>query len=315
MMDAFLVVSPGPYTTVQDRGRFDYQHMGIPVSGALDSFAFRIANLLVGNCTGCAALEMTFTGARLEALCEADIAVTGAEMTLKVNGKPEACWKSIRIHRGDIIRIGTARSGCRAYLAVTGGIDVPMVMGSRSTYVAGRLGGLEGRILNERDIIKRGSGALLSSPRSFPSIPLYPPEIWLRAIPDDHADYFVGGAEGFFGSAFTVGVQSDRMGYRLQGPELFREEGAPKSMISEPVMPGAVQVPPNGQAVILLCEQTLGGYTKIASVISPDLDRVAQAKPGDVVHFAPVTLNEAHAIYRDHTRYIAKLATLLSPSK
>jgi len=314
MMEAFLVRSPGPHTTVQDRGRYDYQHMGVPVSGALDSFAFRVANLLVGNSLFCAVLEMTFTGVGLEVLCEADVAVTGAAMTLKVNGRPAAGWKSVRVRPGDVIQLGAAKSGCRAYLAVTGGIDVPLVMGSRSTYVRGRLGGVEGRPLKEKDVLRRVDRALLSSPRSFPWIPEYPSEISLRAIPCNQADYFLESTEVFFASVFTVTAQSDRTGYRLQGPELVRDEGAPQSIISEPVMPGNVQVLPNGQGVILLVEQTLGGYTKIASVISPDLVKVAQAKPGDIVQFVRVTLDGAHVLYKEWARYEAQVEKLLGSS-
>lgn len=282
-MEAFLVRAPGPFTTVQDRGRVDYQDMGVPVSGALDSFAFRAANWLVGNSPDCAVLEMTFMGAHLEVLCEADIAVTGAETRLKVNGRNEAGWTSLRVRPGDVLRMGAAESGCRSYLAVTGGIDVPLIMGSRSTYVGGKLGGLEGRPLRKNDVVKRGKGALLSSPRSFPWVPEYSAEISLRAIPGTQVDCFHGSIDGFFDSAFTVTTQVDRMGYRLQGPEIQRDQGAPKSIISEPTAPGNVQVLTSGQPVILLVEQTLGGYTKIATVISPDLMKVAQAKPGDIV--------------------------------
>lgn len=311
MMEAFLVRSPGPWTTVQDRGRFGYRHMGVPVSGALDSFAFRVANWLIGNTADCAVLEMTFMGVHLEVLCEADIAVTGADMALKMNSVAGAGWRSVRVRPGDLIQVGAARSGCRSYLAVTGGIDVPLFMRSRSTYVTGKLGGVQGRPLKKEDVLKRGEGALLSAPRSFPWIPEYPAEILLRAIPGTQADCFEKTMEVFFRSKFTVTAQSDRMGYRLRGPELTRDDGTPKSIISEPTMPGNVQVPPNGQPVILLVEQTLGGYSKIATVISPDVAKVAQAKPGDIIQFVRVTLDEAHRLYREWVRYLAHVEELL----
>jgi antagonist of KipI len=312
MKDVFRIISPGPYTTVQDRGRFDYQDMGVPVSGALDLFAYGVANLLVGNAGGYAALELTFMGPHLEVMCEADIAVTGAEMDFTVNGEPAPGWVSIRVGRGDIVRFGQARSGCRAYLAVTGGIDVPVVMGSRSTYVGGRLGGFDGRPLKPDDVVRRGVGDLLRRKRSLSRFPALSTEIILRAIPGPQDDCFGAGLDLFYSSTFTVTAQADRMGYRLDGPQVPRREGAPRSIVSEPTVPGNVQVPADGQPIILLVEQTLGGYTKIATVISPDLSSVAQAKPGDSVRFVRVTVEEAHSVVREWARYKAEVEAFLA---
>jgi antagonist of KipI len=312
MKDVFRIISPGPYTTVQDRGRFDYLHMGVPVSGPLDSYAFGVANMLVGNSRDCAVLEMTFVGARIEVMCEADIAVTGAEMDLHVNGAQAPGWASVRVGRGDIVRFGQARSGCRAYLAVTGGVDVPLVMGSRSTYVGGRLGGLGGRPLKPGDVIRRGAGDLLRRPRALSRFPAYSTEIVLRAIPGPQDDCFEAGLGLFFSSTYTVATHADRMGYRLEGPRVLRDEGAPLSIVSEPTLPGNVQVPADGLPIILLVEQTLGGYTKIATVISPDLSGVAQAKPGDSVRFVMVTIEEAHSAVRIWARYLAEIEAFLA---
>lgn len=297
-MDMFKVLEPGIYTTVQDKGRYGYQQFGIPISGAMDQFAYRVANLLVGNPEDAAALEITVLGPHLEVLAEADIAVTGAEFPISVNGQSVEGWTSFRVKPGDVVTIRQVRSGCRAYLAVTGGIDVPVVMGSRSTYVGGKIGGYGGRPLRKGDILSRGEGRLLKAPRRLPHefIPTYPREILLRAIPGPQDDYFDEGLQIFFSSEFRVSAKADRMGYRLEGPTVPHREGVPKGIISEPSVPGGVQIPPDGQPIILLLEQTVGGYPKIATVISPDIGRVAQAKPGDRVRFERVDLETAHGI-------------------
>lgn len=311
MTEAFRILFPGPYTTIQDRGRFHYQDRGVPVSGSLDTFASVVANWLVGNSSDCAVLEMTYRGVHLEITCEAYLAIAGADMGAKLNGHPFPAWTSVYVKPGDTIRMGVAKSGCRSYLAITGGIDVPLVMGSRSTYVGGKLGGLEGRTLRMNDLLHRGQGSLLSSPRSFPWPPEYAREIPLRALPGPQLQYFQGIRDMFFSANFTVTSQADRMGYRLAGPEIARDPGAPKSIISEPITPGNIQILPSGQAVILLVEQTLGGYTKIATVLSSDIMKVAQAKPGDIIRFVPVTLTEAHKAYREWIQYMARTKSFL----
>lgn len=303
-MDIFRVHTPGPYTTVQDRGRFGFQHMGVPVSGALDLFAHTVANLLVGNRPTCATLEITFFGPELEVLNTADIAVAGADMALTVNDAAAAQWATIRVHKGDRIGFGQAVSGCRTYLAVTGGIAVDQVMGSRSTYVSGGIGGVAGRPLGAGDMLARGPGRLLERPRRLPWQPLYGSEIHLRAVPGPQDNCFAGSLDTFFASPYTVTDKTNRMGCRLQGPALERDPDAPKSIISEPSAHGNVQVPADGQPIILMVEQTIGGYTKIATVVTADLFKIAQARPGDRAHFHPVTLQEARALYRDWQQYL-----------
>ncbi|MGA6924779.1 MAG: biotin-dependent carboxyltransferase family protein [Desulfosarcina sp.] len=307
MTAALKVLAPGPSTTVQDRGRFDFQHMGVPMSGVADALAYRVANRLVGNPTGCAVLEATLVGPRVEALCPADIALTGARTALTVNGQSVRGWMSIRVGPGDVVDVGAADNGCRSYLAITGGIDTPPVMGSRSTYLGGRLGGLEGRPLKTGDVLHRGMGRLLDRPRRLPWHPLYAAKTCLRAIAGPQEAFFKASLDHFFASDFTVTAQANRMGYRLGGPAMSRDADAPASIISEPIMPGNVQVPADGQPIILLAEQTLGGYAKIATVISTDLFKVAQAKPGDIFHFIPVTLAQAHDIGRQWAAYLNQL--------
>jgi biotin-dependent carboxylase-like uncharacterized protein len=209
-----------------------------------------------------------------------------------------------------VVDAGIPESGCRSYLAVGGGIDVPPVMGSRATYLGGRIGGLQGRALQAGDILRRGPAPLQAAPRRLPWVPRYGSEVLLRAVPGPQDGYFRSALETFFECPFTVSAQANRMGYRLDGPALVREPGAPASIVSEPIVPGNVQVPANGQAIILLNEQTLGGYAKIATVITPDLSKVAQAKPGDTIRFAPVTVAEAGTIARQWAASLRDIQTL-----
>jgi biotin-dependent carboxylase-like uncharacterized protein len=313
-MDALLVLTPGGFTTIQDKGRYGYQQMGVPVSGVLDAFAFRAANLLVGNLKNAAAMEITVMGPRLEIMAQADIAVTGAEIGMTLNDQPVSGWKSLRVKSGDILDIQQVKSGCRAYLALSGGIDVPEVMGSRSTYVGGKIGGYHGRLLQARDVLKRGQSKLLSNVRETPSdmIPPYPSEIVIRAIPGPQDDFFQEGLQAIFQSDFMVSTKADRMGYRLQGPKVELRKGMPKSIISEPTMPGGVQIPADQQPIILMVEQTVGGYTKIVTVISVDLAKVAQATPGDTIRFEKVSLEMAHTLYQEQLKKMHDLEERLS---
>lgn len=313
-MEAFHVISPGSFTTVQDRGRYHFIDRGVPPSGSLDAFSAEIANRLVGNPAGSAVLEITMLGLTLEVLGDADVALTGAAMAVTVNRQAVPMWQTVPVKAGDAIRIGQAASGCRLYLAVTGGFDVPVVMGSRATCVKAKIGGLEGRPLRKGDVLSRLGGAPLAKPRVLPAerVPAFPAEITLRAVPGPQAEAFRSGLGTFFGSVYGVTTEADRMGYRLQGPPVHHDEGFPQSIISEPTVPGNVQLPADGQPIILLVEQTTGGYTKIATVVSTDLPKVAQAVPGNRVRFRSVTLGEAHEIYREHTRLLRAIETLLT---
>ena len=313
-MDAFAVLTPGGYTTIQDKGRYGYQQMGIPVSGVLDAFAFQAANLLVGNPKNAAAMEITVMGPRLEIAVEADIAVTGAEIGMTVNAQAVEGWKSFRVQPGDILDIQQVKSGCRAYLAISGGIDVPEVMGSRATYVGGKIGGYHGRVLKAGDVIKCGQARHSFRVREAPAdmIPRYPSDIVIRAIPGPQNDFFREGLDIIFQSDFMVSTKADRMGYRLQGPKVELQKGMPKSIISEPTMPGGVQIPADEQPIILMVEQTVGGYTKIVTVISVDLPKVAQATPGDTIRFERVSLETAHLLYQEQLKKMQELEESLA---
>ena len=312
MNPALRILSPGPGATVQDLGRFQAYHLGVPASGALDDYAHRVANWLVGNAATCATLEMAMIGACIEILGEADIAVTGARINLRINGEPARQWASLRVRPGDRLELGYAENGCRSYLAVSGGIDVPEVLGSRSTYVGGKIGGLMGRALVSGDILPRGERPVLDRACSLPWIPLYPENLVLRIIAGPHDQFFRQAQEGFFTSTFRVTNQSNRMGCRLSGPPVERDPEAPASIVSEPVVPGNIQIPADGQPIILLKEQTIGGYTCIATVVTADLWRIAQVKPGDTVKFTPISLEEGQCIYREWMDFLADTEHLLA---
>jgi antagonist of KipI len=297
-MDAIKVISPGGYTTIQDRGRFGFQHMGIPVSGALDNFSFEMANFLVGNNANLPVMEITVVGPCLEIQQEMNIALTGAKMEITINDIVVEQWCSIRVKPGDIINIGQIESGCRSYLSFSGGIDVPEVMGSFSTYVQGAIGGFKGRAIQKDDILKICKTTLSDKQLRVPGkfIPDYPCDVIVRAIIGPQDDYFNDGINTLFSSQYMVTAKADRMGYRLQGDSISIKKDSPKSIISEPSMPGSIQIPPDEQPIILFVEQTVGGYAKIATVISSDLRLVAQTTPGDNIQFEQIDLNSAHNI-------------------
>ncbi len=311
-MSAFKILAPGGYTTVQDMGRTGFQHMGVPVSGALDKTAFAMANILVGNPQTAAALELTVMGPSFEILREMDMALTGARMGIKINGEEKEAWQTLRVSPGDKVSLGQVKSGCRSYLAFSGGIDVPNIMGSRSTYTGGKLGGFSGRPLQADDVLDTFDAPLLARPKAIPGefIPQYPSQATIRVIPGPQDDYFDKGLELLFNAPYMVTPKADRMGYRLKGESVPIKEDMPKSIVSEPSMPGSIQIPADGQPIILLVEQTVGGYAKIATVISPDISRVVQTTPGDFIRFEKVAIKTAHAIVKEEYEMMARLKNL-----
>lgn len=314
LKEIFHILEPGAFTTVQDLGRYGFRQFGIPVSGALDQFSCRVANLLVGNPENAAVLEVTFVGPRLKVVSEGLLAVTGADVPVLVNDEPRNLWESFRVRPGDTLSVRVAAEGVRAYLAVSGGIEVPLVMGSRSTYPGGNLGGLNGRALMKGDILFSGETRLptegLSLPEAFRQS--LNQKTTLRAVAGPQDDCFDEGLAVFSESRYTVSAKADRMGYRLEGPAIPVREGKTSSIISEGSMPGGVQVPPDGQPIIVLVEQTIGGYAMIATVITPDLDRVAQARPGDIIQFTLVGLDEAHRFYAEYHARLDRIRSLLA---
>ncbi|MGD8229235.1 MAG: biotin-dependent carboxyltransferase family protein [Desulfobacteraceae bacterium] len=292
------ILTPGPLTTVQDLGRYGYGRYGVPSSGALDAFSLRIANLLVGNKEDEAGLEITLLGPKVKALTDCTIAITGADLQPQLNGKPLQMWGSHIMRHGDILYFRGPQSGCRAYLAIGGGISVTPVMGSKSTNLTSHFGGYEGRPLQQGDILRTDSPHhyLKAEARAFDPawIPSYSKDYLLRVLPGPQDEDFAEDTkEQFLETPFDVTPQSDRTGIRLAGPGIQKKTGMQESIISEGVVPGTIQVPGGAQPIIILVETITGGYRKIATVISADLPLLGQIKPGDTVSFKAVSMEQA----------------------
>ena len=302
-MSLLLVEDGGPLTTVQDLGRPGYLRVGIPASGPMDREAFLLANRLVGNPDTAAGLECTLIGPRLAFTDERLVAITGADMAPTVNGAPVPAWQGLRVRAGDVLRLGPARSGVRAYLAIAGGVDTPPVLGSRATYVRGRLGGLEGGALRKGDRLPLGRVGAARPRRVQPErVPTYGGEPELAVVLGPQDDRFTAaGIAALFEGPYQMLPQNDRMGARLQGP--FIEHTRGHDIISDGVALGGIQVIGEGQPIVLLADrQSTGGYTKIGTVCSFDIGRIAQVKPGGRLHFRRVTVAEAHAMLRQSLR-------------
>ena len=295
-MHVIEVLDGGMFTTVQDLGRYGYQRYGVPVSGAMDTFALRTANLLVGNREGDAGLEMTLAGPHLRFLDETVVAITGADLMPTLDGNPVPTWQPVAAQKDAELQFHGLRDGVRAYLAIAGGVDVPSMLGSRSTYTRANIGGLEGRSLAHGDRMAGSSGMERVEGRRFPqgAVPRYGHTLRLRVTPGQQYDAFTEqGIEAFLSSSYTVTPRSDRIGYRLEGPPIEHKTGA--DIVSDGIPLGAVQVTGDGMPIVLLADRgATGGYTKIATVISADIMRLAQAAPGDVVTFHRATLQEGH---------------------
>lgn len=308
-MELIEVLDGGLLTTVQDAGRFGYQRYGVPVSGALDTMALRAANRLAGNAGDEAALEMTLLGPRLRFRAAATIAIAGADLGALLDDRPLPAWESVNVPEGATLWFSGARDGLRAYLAVAGGLDVPPVLGSRSTYLRSRLGGYEGRALQAGDVLRGARVVVEASRRSAPGRrPAYGHEHRLRVLPGPQDDRFSpDGLHTFLSSAYSVTPQSDRMGCRLAGPAIRHCAGP--DIVSDGSPLGAVQVAGDGQPIVLMADRgTAGGYTKIATVISVDVCRLAQAAPGDTVRFEAVNLSEAHQALCEQAAWLEALA-------
>lgn len=299
------IVDPGPLTTVQDLGRHGHLRSGIPASGAMDRFAFVLANRLVGNDDDAAALECTLLGMRFEAEQACALAVTGADMPVTINGSAASSWRTLALQPGDKVRLGAARAGVRAYAAFSGGIAVPLALGSRSTYVRGRLGGLEGRALRKDDRLQLFDAPAPALRRAPPhAVPTYRDEPDIRVVLGPQADRFTpAGIATFLGQAYELLPQSDRMGARFSGPRIAHTNG--HDIVSDGIAAGSVQVPGDGQPIVLLADrQSTGGYTKIATVCSFDLGRIAQLRPGQTARFQEISIEQAHRLLCEYDAYL-----------
>ncbi len=320
----------GLLTTVQDLGRPGYQQYGVVVGGALDGFVARALNLCVGNDDNAALLEMAQTGPDLLFEQEVLIAWGGADFAATLNGEPLPRDRAVRIMPGEGVSFGLARSGLRAWLAIAGGIDVPLVMGSRTTYRRAGIGGHQGRTLVAGDVLKLFAPSAwaqhqlvaLAAARKRATTWTVRPDVMgkpaqpgtVRALRGPECEWFTKEARhAFFSAEWRATKEADRMGVRLQGPELNLAK--PQEMISSSVNAGVVQVPPAGQPIVLLpSRQSVGGYPRLAAVVTADLGRMAQLRPGDTVRFVEATLATAHDIYlareRDLNRVRMGLARL-----
>jgi antagonist of KipI len=288
------VISPGLLTTVQDLGRFGFAQYGISASGAADPLALRAANLLVGNAENAAALEMTLSGGEFAFEGDAVVALAGADF-----GASLPLWEAVTVCSGGVVRCGAARNGARCYLAVRGGLNVPLTMGSASVHV---MTGVGGRALRKGDRLAIGNAAVRRPRRPARGVPVHNGTACLRATPGPQARWF---GEELYCGTYAVSEETNRMGIRLKGSPLVAPSG---HMITEGVPLGAVQAPPDGQPIVLFVEhQTTGGYPKPANVISADFWQLGQLRPRDQVVFERITLPGALSLMREQEEWLYSL--------
>lgn len=291
------ILHPGFQSTIQDCGRYGYRKYGVPISGAMDCYALKVANILVGNQENEAGIEVTLGyGFKLRVTTEVLIAIAGGDLSPKINNESFPMWTTLWMKKDDVLTFGAQKSGFRAYIGIKGGIDWPFLMNSYSPMIGSSAG-----ILKSGDRLKIGAKSVLGKIglQALPDqyVPEYKNQFQLSVLLGPQDDYFTLEAlEVFLNSEYTVTSQSNRQGYRLEGPVLKHVKTY--DIISEPVWPGSVQVPGDGLPIILCKDaQTTGGYPKIASVISADLDKFGQAKPSDRLSFRSVPIEEAHKLY------------------
>ena len=290
----------GVFTTVQDLGRPGCGSIGVPTGGAADALALRLANRLVGNHEGAAVLEMTLAGAEIAFTADAWVALAGSRFAATLEGLPVPHAAAFAVRAGQVLNIGNTLQGARSVLAVSGGLDVPPLLGSRSTFVAGGFGGIDGRPLRRGDRFETGAIVADARPRAARErlLPAYAADTLVRVMLGPQLEAFTAAARAtFLSSTYRVSPRSDRAGLRLEGPPIAH--GGAADLLPEGIACGGIQVPADGQPILLGCDHpTTGGYTKIATVIAADLWRAAQAKPGDRLRFVAVEVGEARALYQ-----------------
>ncbi|ROR02999.1 5-oxoprolinase subunit C family protein [Desulfosoma caldarium] len=300
-MKTLHIEEAGLLTTVQDGGRYGYQDKGVPVSGAMDTAALKLGNALLGNPPDAAALEISMGGFRARFLAHASFAVTGFDPQAYLNDHPVPSWTAWAAEPGDVLELRAGSSGIWHYVCLAGGLDVPLVLGSRSTYLRGRFGGLDGRALRRGDVLATGSRQRVA-PKRLPEAlrPPYRDHPTIRVILGPQEDAFVPESiHAFLSAPYHVTPRSDRMGMMLDGPRLRHRRSA--DIISEGLAFGAIQVPGQGLPFVLLADRpTTGGYAKIATVFSLDLPLLVQTAPGRLVRFQSLSLLEARELYLKH---------------
>ena len=315
---AVKVITPGLSTTVQDLGRPGFYHLGIPLSGGMDRFALRAANMLVGNEEGAAVLEAVFLGPELEFTAPATVAITGGDLPPKLNGAERESWSAFEVRAGDRLSFGFLKAGARAYIAVSGGIDVPVKLGSRSTYTLGALGGHQGRALAAGDELPvgqggRGGGSVPANLRRMPGNPAE-----LRMLPGLYWHRITGeSGKRFFADTWKVAPEADRIGYRFRGGTALdfvpREQpfgaGSNPSNIVDACYPyGSIQVPGGTEPIVLHRDAVSGGgYMMLGCVISADMDLIGQLQPHSPARFVEVTMDQALAARADRQAAIQRV--------
>lgn len=315
---AVNVIASGLSTTVQDLGRPGYYHLGIPISGGMDRFALRAANMLVGNDEGAAVLEAVFMGPELEFTTATTVAITGGDLPPKLNGNDIPGWEAFSVKAGDRLTFGYLKGGARAYIAVSGGIDVPVILGSRSTYSLGALGGYEGRALRPGDVLPLGVGRAIKGavPPNLRRGPGNPAE--LRMLPGLYWHRITAAAgTAFFADTWKVAPEADRIGYRFRGGTaldfIAREQpfgaGSNPSNIVDACYPyGSVQVPGGTEPIVLHRDAVSGGgYMMLGCVISADMDLIGQLQPHSQARFVEVTMDQALAARADRRAALARI--------
>ncbi|MQF64908.1 biotin-dependent carboxyltransferase [SAR202 cluster bacterium AC-409-J13_OGT_754m] len=310
-MTEFEVLEPGLLTTVQDLGRRYHQRFGVPVSGAMDMYASRIVNSLLCNDEQAAVLEITLIGPKLRFKNDSVIALAGADLAPRINGSSVETWKVLKVPANGILTFDGPLRGTRTYLGVPGGIDIPLVMGSRSTYMGARLGGMDGRSLKKGDLLAGSNRESFASPVGtavpIEYIPVIHenPKVRILLGPQDDA-FTENGITTFLSSTYTVSQLSDRVGYRLEGPAIEHKDGA--DILSDGIPFGAIQVSGNGQPLILMADRGVtGGYTKIGVVITADIWKIAQSLPGDQINFVATDYTDALHAMRDWEKGIREI--------
>ncbi|GAB4064504.1 biotin-dependent carboxyltransferase [Ancylobacter sonchi] len=323
---SFEVVKPGLATTVQDLGRPGYYHLGLPLSGAMDRFALIAANRLVGNADGAAGLEAVFLGPELRFSADALVAITGAELPPKLDGVEQPLWTAFAVKAGQVLSFAFLKGGARAYIAIAGGIDVPEVLGSRSTYALGALGGFEGRALKAGDVVPLG--APTGSGREGTSLPkegrrpTQESGVEIRVVPGLYWHRITEDAQaGFFEDTWKVAPEADRIGYRFRGgkkldfvprQQPFGAGSDPSNIVDSCYPYGSIQVPGGTEPIVLHRDAVSGGgYFMIGTVISADMDLIGQLQPHQPVRFQSVTLDEALAARAVEKVRLAKLGELI----
>ncbi|TCS41164.1 biotin-dependent carboxyltransferase family protein [Reinekea marinisedimentorum] len=302
-MNTFTVVSPGPFTTVQDAGRVGYHDIGLTEGGPMDFRSFAIANRLVGNDENASALEITFGGLTLKAKKPATIAIAGAFVPLMINGKPRSIWQTQQLAAGDEVKLGFSGLGVRSYLAVSGGFNSPQWFNSSATVMRESLG----EPLKKGDELEAGSTAQVRNKLNYLDQPSLRKSIQLRFVAGyQWASVAKEQQQRFLNCEYQISARNDRMGYQLEGDKI--DSGIEK-IYSEGISKGTIQLPGNGQPIVLMNDrQTIGGYPKLGAVISPDLDKLAQLAAGSSVRFVPISPEQAVEEYRKYRQGIESIS-------